>query len=514
MPLSNRSQRIVYKYLLLHYFEMEQILKNKRQELNKYLNKTKSDIYTYLIRRIFFFPYGEELLLKNLKKKIYFSLVEKEKEFPKSVQIKKYEYLIAMLESSKRNFDKGYISKNVANRIIETLVKYGFVNKDANEDIRKRFEKKYRLEPPSFIVLSPTQKCNLNCEGCYASSKINASSLPYKIVDKIVHEVYNEWGNRFMTISGGEPLMYYDDGKTLFNIWKKYNQMFFLFFTNGILLNKEKAKKLAELGNVTPAISLEGFEEETDERRGKGIFKKILKATDNLKEVGVPFGVSVTATSKNINILLDDKFYDFVFQKLGASYMWQFQLMPIGQAKDMKKLMITPEQRVKLYRKWEQLLKNKKYCIGDFWNSGVLSNGCIAYGRKGGYLYVDWNGNITPCVFVPYYENNIKELFSEGKKLADALFSDLFIKGREWQNKYGLNNTKKPDNWLMPCSIRDHWVNFKENILNKNSKPEDICAKEALKSKNYTETLKKFDEELSKKTLPIWEEEYLNGGKK
>jgi MoaA/NifB/PqqE/SkfB family radical SAM enzyme len=76
--------------------------------------------------------------------------------------------------------------------------------------------------------------------------------------------------------------------------------------------------------------------------------------------------------------------------------------MPIGRGKDTIELMPTPEQRVQLYRKWEYLLSEKKYCVADFWNSGVLTDGCIAQGRRGGYLHIDWNGNITHCVFIPY----------------------------------------------------------------------------------------------------------------
>jgi len=446
-------------------------------------NKVKSNFHLSLIKKIFFFKKGRALLLNNFKKKLYKFLIENE-DFPKNVQIKKYYFLVSLLESTKRNYDKGWISKEVAEHVINTLVKFGFVDKEATSNIRESFKEKYDQYPPSFVVLSPTQKCNLNCEGCYASSKINAPILDYETVDKIVDEVYNEWGNRFMTISGGEPFMYNDDGKTLFDIWKKYSNMFFLIYTNGTLINKENAKKLAEVKNVTPAISVEGFEKETDERRGKGIFKKI-------------------------NTLLDDKFYDYVFQELGASYMWMFQLMPIGQAKDMKEMMITPEQRVNLYRKWEQLFEEKNYAIVDFWNSGVLSNGCIAYGRYGGYLYIDWNGNITPCVFVPYYEDNIKDLYKKNKKLADALFSELFKAGRKWQKEYGLNNTKKPHNWLMPCSIRDHWSNFKNNILNENIKPQDECARQVLNSKEYTKVLEKFNKELEELTEPIWEKEFL-----
>jgi len=286
--------------------------------------------------------------------------------------------------------------------------------------------------------------------------------------------------------------------------------MYFLFYTNGTLITKDVAKRLAELGNVTPAISIEGYEKETDERRGAGVYKRILESMKNLREVGVPFGVSITATSMNFDILMEDKFYDFAFKELGAIYMWMFQLMPIGQACDMRDCMINPEQRIKLYRKWEYLLKEKKYPIADFWNSGVLSNGCIAYGRDGGHLYIDWNGNIMPCVFVPFFEDNIIKLYNQGKKLTDSLFSELFINGRKWQEDYGYGYSRRnPDNWLMPCSIRDHFSNFKKNIVTKKTKPEDKFAGEALKSGDYERALNEFDKKLEDKSLPIWKEEYL-----
>jgi MoaA/NifB/PqqE/SkfB family radical SAM enzyme len=51
--------------------------------------------------------------------------------------------------------------------------------------------------------------------------------------------------------------------------------------------------------------------------------------------------------------------------------------------------------------------------VGDFWNSGVAAEGRIAYARPGGYFYVNWNGNVTPCAFVPYYKDNIVDQLHE-----------------------------------------------------------------------------------------------------
>ena len=151
----------------------------------------------------------------------------------------------------------------------------------------------------------------------------------------------------------------------------------------------------------------------------------------------------------------------------------------------------------------------KKYCIADFWNSGVLARGCIAYGRSGGYVYVDWYGNITPCAFIQYYVDNIYELYNSGRTLADAMFSDFMKNGRKWQRQYGLDDWKKPNNWLMPCSIRDHYEIFRNSVLPKEAVPEDENAKVALGSEEYFEALKNYDEELQDLTENIWQNEYL-----
>ena len=417
-----------------------------------------------------------------------------------------------MLYSAARNINKKYISKPVLNKLIEVLVENSFMNNtEEHKEKFKKFSEKYGNNPPNFIVLSPTQRCNLHCTGCYASSDSNTSpTIPYSTVDRIVGEVHDLFDSKFITISGGEPFMYKSEGKTLLDIFEKYNDMFFLVYTNGTLITPEIAKRLAKLGNATPAISVEGYEKETDERRGKGTYKKILNAFKNLREAGVPFGISVTATAKNLHLLLTDEFYDFYFKEMGATYMWQFQLMPIGRGKEVFDLMVSPEDRIKLYKIWEKVLIEKKYCMADFWNSGVLSNGCIAYGRHGGYVYIDWNGNIMPCVFVPYYVDNIYKLYENGKTIADALNSKFMKNGREWQNKYGLDNLKFPDNWLMPCSIRDHYEIFRKSIITKDIKGEDAIAEEILDDQEYYDNLLKYDNKLESLSRKIWEEEYLN----
>lgn len=156
-----------------------------------------------------------------------------------------------------------------------------------------------------------------------------------------------------------------------------------MVYTNGTLITKSVANELAKLGNVTPAISVEGFEEQTDKRRGKGVHKRILQAMENLREAGVLFGISVTGTRENAEIVTSDEFNDYYFDKQGATYGWIFQYMPIGR-EHLLKPVVTPQQRLEMYNRTWRLVRERKIFVADFWNSGTASNGCIAAARPGG----------------------------------------------------------------------------------------------------------------------------------
>ena len=94
---------------------------------------------------------------------------------------------------------------------------------------------------------------------------------------------------------------------------------------------------------------MEGFEKETDQRRGKGVFKKILKAFENMREAGVPFGIAITPIRHDAELLTSDEFIDFYFNKEKATLVWVFQYMPIGRDYSLD-LMITPETEVEASR--------------------------------------------------------------------------------------------------------------------------------------------------------------------
>jgi len=97
------------------------------------------------------------------------------------------------------------------------------------------------------------------------------------------------------------------------------------------------------------------------------------------------------------------------------------------------------------------------------------------------------------------------ELYRRGKTLGDALLSDFMKNGQKWHTKYFAGHK----NGLMPCSIRDHYDNFRKNILTESAKGEDKEAEEILHSSEYYEFMKKYDKELEQLTDKIWGNEYL-----
>ncbi|HSV30925.1 MAG TPA: radical SAM protein, partial [Atribacteraceae bacterium] len=136
---------------------------------------------------------------------------------------------------------------------------------------RQRLEKELGCQVPLFFVVSPTMRCNLTCYGCYAGEYRKESDMPIELMDRIFNEA-KEMGMNFLTISGGEPFLRSEH----LDLFERHSDISFQIYTNGSLIDRDTAKRLAHMGNVYPAISVEGYEKETDARRGKGAFAKVM----------------------------------------------------------------------------------------------------------------------------------------------------------------------------------------------------------------------------------------------
>jgi MoaA/NifB/PqqE/SkfB family radical SAM enzyme len=365
--------------------------------------------------------------------------------------------------------------------------------------------------PPWFLVLSPGHACNLDCPGCYAGSGAEGAKLPWSMLDRIMSEAKTLWGVPLFVFSGGEPLVYRSQGKDILDIVEKHADCLFLMFTNGTLIDRLTAARLAQLGNLTPALSVEGWRARTDARRGAGIYDRVLQAMALLREAGVPFGLSVTATRDNCQEILSDPFLDFFFGQQGAFYAFLFQYTPIGRDPTWE-WVPTAEQRASFWRRSWEAIAHKRVFLLDFGNHGPLVEGCIAAGRERGYLYIDWNGQAMPCVFMPCAGADVYEIYAQGGTLNDVWEAPLFRAIRQWQRDYGYGcpELARAGNWMSPCPFRDHHHVFREWVSRYGPKAGTAADEAVLVDETYAERMLAHARETAPFSQKIWEQEYLH----
>lgn len=354
----------------------------------------------------------------------------------------KKDYYIEKIRWIKGLFDHRHPSLTVTRNILrgtnahhrKTIIRAFIINQLlVGTNKRKAFAQNGGFYPPGFFVISPSMKCNLKCYGCYAGYYDKRAELTFEEIDSVLNQA-KEMGIYFCVVSGGEPMFH----PRIMDIFQKHNDVIFQMYTNGSLINEATCRRLAEVGNVIPAISIEGYQGETDERRGKGHFDRVMQAMDLLREARVLFGFSATLIRQNADLLSSDAFVDLMISK-GCVLGWYFMYVPIGREPNLE-LMPTPEQRGRQVERLAELRATKPILLADFWNDGPVVGGCISGGRK--YFHVNAVGDVEPCVFCHFATHNIRT-----STLRDAIRAPLFQSIRCRLPSY--------ENLLRPCVIID-----------------------------------------------------------
>ena len=432
---------------------------------------------------------------------------------PPGVVRDRAEMSIAMLRTIERGVAEGRLGRASVDRLLNVLIGDSLVSHGI-PSAKERFTARFGVRPPGFLLISPTKTCNLHCTGCYADSGPTSEKLEWPIILRLVREARELWGAVFIVISGGEPLAYRDERKTVLDLAEMNPGCFFMMYTNGTLIDDEVARRLGKTGNLIPAISVEGMREETDKRRGAGIFDRAVAAMERLRREKVLFGISMTATRDNAEHLLSDEVVDFYFGRMGALYGWLFHYMPIGRAFTLQ-MLPTPEQRLWMWRRSRQLVYDRHLFLADFWNSGTVSLGCISAGHEGGYMTVDWDGKVSPCVFIPYSPLNIHQAYAQGKTLTDVWLHPFLARIRAWQADYSnekrYTKGSRHGNWMMPCPIRDHYDEFFGVLREYGPEPVDESAQAAMLDPEYRRGMVSYNRAVAELFDPIWKTRYMEG---
>jgi MoaA/NifB/PqqE/SkfB family radical SAM enzyme len=300
---------------------------------------------------------------------------------------------------------------------------------------KKELEKKYNCNIPWTLLLDPTSACNLHCTGCWAAEYGDKLSLSFEQLDDIIRQS-KELGMHMFIFTGGEPLV---RKKDIIKLCEKHSDCIFSAFTNGTLIDEALADEMLRVKNFMPAISVDGFETETDMRRGEGTYKAVIRAMDILKEKKLPFGFSACYTRLNAEVIGSEEYIDEMIAR-GSKFAWFFTYIPVG-SDAVTDLLVTPQQREFMYHQLRKFRKSKPLFTMDFWNDGEYVRGCIAGGRC--YLHINAAGDIEPCAFIHYADSNIKD-----KTLLEALRSPLFMEYRK--------NQPFNENFLRPCPLLDN----------------------------------------------------------
>ncbi len=367
------------------------------------------------------------------------------------------------------NVYHGYIL-HIVKDIDKGALKALFVNYILNENLigwdrEEEYRKKYHCNVPWAILMDPTSACNLHCTGCWAAEYGNKLNLSLEELDSIITQG-KEMGVYFYIYTGGEPLVRKAD---LITLCEKHADCEFLCFTNGTLIDEAFAQEMLRVRNFIPAISIEGFEEATDSRRGKGTYQKVIAAMELLKKNRLPFGLSCCYTRANFESITSEAFYDEMIA-IGALFVWYFHYMPVGNGASVD-LLPTAAQRREMIRRLRDYRGRKPIFAIDFQNDAEFVEGCIAGGRR--YFHINANGDMDPCVFIHYSDSNIRE-----KTLLEGLTSPLFMAYHDGQ--------PFNENMLRPCPMLENPQKLRDIVartgaastdLQSPEQAEHLCAK-------------------------------------
>ncbi len=283
--------------------------------------------------------------------------------------------------------------------------------------IREKNRQQGFLIPP-ILIFSITNSCNLNCLGCYNKSFHHADEK--ELTDKKLKEITGEaaqLGVSFFVIAGGEPFL----RPVLLDIMRDYPQIIFLVFTNGTLINDKMMERFKRQKNVVPMISLEGNQQETDERRGEGTFKQLQRTLKKMNQLNIFFGLSLTLVRKNFSTITADNFIGKC-SRLGCKFFLFLEYTPTQPGTEH--WILTDSQRaqvremMKVYR-----AKYPSLFIAVPWDEDEVG-GCLSAGR--GFVHISAAGDLEPCPFAPFSDANVRQL-----SLKQALQSKLLKKIRE-----------------------------------------------------------------------------------
>lgn len=199
-----------------------------------------------------------------------------------------------------------------------------------------------------------TEKCNMRCCHCYQANYDGKNEMSLQELKGVADEIFralNKWQKKGrIALTGGEPLTspklfplikYLEKGDEIEKIG---------ILTNGTLINEktiDNIKAISKLHYIQ--VSLDGATSETNDKiRGKGSFRKAIKAIRLLNQNGITIRLMFTLHKQNayeINQLIDLAISE------GVDGLTFERLVPYGQGKGMENIILSSEELKDVYQR-------------------------------------------------------------------------------------------------------------------------------------------------------------------
>jgi MoaA/NifB/PqqE/SkfB family radical SAM enzyme len=283
---------------------------------------------------------------------------------------------------------------------------------------RRKSWKEKGIQVPPMLIYSVTSECNLDCTGCYARVLHAPKHGEFK-ADKFADIIRqaDEIGVSYILVAGGEPFI----RPELLDVLSSHPNIIFTPFTNGLLINEEHIRKLKKHPHIIPIVSFEGYELETDKRRGAGVYENGLSLIERFQKEGIYYGISVTTTHGNFDTVTSREFIEKIAEK-GCKVFFFINYIPIEAGTES--MVMNQDQVNALNRIMAQYRQEYQALFLAFPGSEIDFGGCLAAGK--GFVHINAEGDVEPCPFSPYTDASLRN-----KTLIEALRSPLLQEIRD-----------------------------------------------------------------------------------
>ena len=265
------------------------------------------------------------------------------------------------------------------------------------------------LRAPVNVTWEITLKCNLKCVHCLSDA---GPTLDHELTTDECRILVDQWTALKVfqvNIGGGEPFIR-EDFLYLLD-YAHENGLVTCVSTNGILIDKAFAERLAGLKMLYLQVSLDGATPEVNDRiRGKGTYGKILDALGCLASHGVPFSINTVLTRLNFHQLED-------LRKLAKEYGADLRVSrfrPSGRGKKSMDWLGPHKDQLETFADW--LNEHDLVRTGDSFFCLTSENrrrkGLDMCGAAKLTCCVSPTGQVYPCAFLqegPFHAGNVPE---------------------------------------------------------------------------------------------------------